>query len=95
MRTRLRVVRSVLVSALADRVRRQRKDRYGVASNWAIVGLTAGNTVQIEVDGITRDTDEGPSEWIDLDHLLPSERRILRRGLTRAGRDRASPLPAG
>lgn len=66
---------------------------FGVSTNWQIVGLSPRNTVLIEVDGEPRDSNEGPSAWIGLDHLMPSEIATLRRGLTRSGNDRPRPLP--
>jgi hypothetical protein len=61
---------------------------------YKVVGLTPHNTV-ITVDAINgrHDTGDKPSEF-GLWGLTAKERAILRRGLTAAGKDRATPRPA-
>lgn len=64
----------------------------GTERNWKIVGLTHYNTVIVHTDGDDRphDSHERPSEWF-IDYLTPKEKRILRRGLTKGGKDRRRP----
>ncbi len=65
----------------------------GTERNWEVVGLTADNHVQLrdtDTDGV-RDSGESPSEYWGVTYLTKPERGILRRGLTQAGYDRATP----
>ncbi len=71
--------------------RRIRHD--GTERNWEVVGLTPENTVQLrdtDTDGV-KDSGEFPSEYWGVTYLTRAERGILRRGLTQAGYDRATP----
>ena len=63
----------------------------GTKRNYRVVGLTAHNTVITQVDGKPpQDSGESPSEAM-VPWLRPGEKAILRRGLTRNGRDRKQP----
>lgn len=66
----------------------------GVERNYRIVGLTEHNTALVQIDGCPpHDSHEGPSEvWVSW--LSPREKSILRRGMTRGGRDRRRPRAA-
>lgn len=65
----------------------------GTERNWQVVGLTPENQVEIlSTDtGAVRDSEECPSAFDGISYLTRTERGILRRGLTAAGRDRTSP----
>lgn len=66
----------------------------GTRRNYRVVGLTARNTVVCESDvhGGAYDSHEPPSNFYGMPHYTPAENRILRRGITPAGRDRAAPV---
>lgn len=65
----------------------------GTTRNYRIRGLTEHVTVITQVEGRpAEDSGEKPSEWMAngcfVAWITPRERRILRRGITRRGRDR-------
>lgn len=63
----------------------------GTRRNYRVVGLTPRNTVTTQADGKPPDdSGETPSEAM-VPWLTPREKAILRRGLTRGGKDRRRP----
>ena len=68
----------------------------GTERNWQVVGLTPENFVEVRsIDtGAVRDSAERPSAFDGISYLTRSERGILRRGLTAAGKDRTAPRRA-